>query len=520
MGGGGAALFQVTQAGQLLAAGGIGAAAGTVTAIAPVTTGSDSFVYTVVRQTDQIMAWRQTAPGTFTAIETLRHTPEGSGLDQLALTTAQAGGAHWLLAASHVDHTLTSYRIEADGRLQITARLGADGGLGIAGPAHVEVITFQGQTYAILGATGTSSVSVVRIEADGALTVTDQVNDTLDTRFQGVTALQVVETGGRVYVIAAGADDGLTVMTLLPGGRLAGLQTIAHQPGQDLMNPAALTAQVVSPGIIRLYSAEQGVAAFSGWTLNVDPAGGITQQAGAGGGALAGTAGDDVLIGGAGADAITAGAGRDILIDGAGQDTLTGGPGADLFVFQPDGLLDRIQDFQPGVDRLDLSALTRNHSLDAIGFQTLSNGVRLTIGADQIQIVTANGQPLSRSDFRTSDLFDLWHIDVGVTAIARILTGGGANDLLQGGVADDILTGEAGNDTLRGDMGDDVLNGGPGADLLDGGPGIDTADYTGSTGSLRVDLMFPHVNTNIALGDTFQSIENLIGSQGMDNLRG
>ena len=64
------------------------------------------------------------------------------------------------------------------------------------------------------------------------------------------------------------------------------------------------------------------------------------------------------------------------------------------------------------------------------------------------------------------------------------------------------------------------VNGGAGADAFDGGAGIDTVSYQGSVGSLRVDLMFPGINTNLAAGDTFTSIENLIGSQGFDNLRG
>ena len=91
------------------------------------------------------------------------------------------------------------------------------------------------------------------------------------------------------------------------------------------------------------------------------------------------------------------------------------------------------------------------------------------------------------------------------------LAGSGFADILQGDGADNILTGGAGNDTL---------NGGAGADAHIGGAGIDTAEYTGASGSLRVDLLFSSLNTNIAAGDTFDSIENLVGSGGKDNLRG
>ncbi|WP_132446719.1 pre-peptidase C-terminal domain-containing protein [Sulfitobacter indolifex] len=88
------------------------------------------------------------------------------------------------------------------------------------------------------------------------------------------------------------------------------------------------------------------------------------------------------------------------------------------------------------------------------------------------------------------------------------------------GVEIENATGGSGDDTLIGNAGDNILRGGAGADSLIGGAGIDTVDYTGSRGSLRVDLMFADINTNIAEGDTYDSIENLIGSQGFDNLRG
>ena len=103
---------------------------------------------------------------------------------------------------------------------------------------------------------------------------------------------------------------------------------------------------------------------------------------------------------------------------------------------------------------------------------------------------------------------------------ANQLIGNGGADLLDGLDGHDWLDGGLGNDTLYGGDGNDTLNGGAGADAFDGGAGIDTVSYQGSVGSLRVDLMFPGINTNLAAGDTFTSIENLIGSQGFDNLRG
>ena len=108
------------------------------------------------------------------------------------------------------------------------------------------------------------------------------------------------------------------------------------------------------------------------------------------------------------------------------------------------------------------------------------------------------------------------------------LTGNQANNLLIGNGGGDTLIGGLGNDTLSGGAGDDYLYGGDptilsnadGADSFVGGDGSDWVSYEGSFGSLRVDLQFSGVNTFAAAGDTYDSIENLIGSQGADNLRG
>ncbi|MCB1358206.1 MAG: M10 family metallopeptidase C-terminal domain-containing protein [Maritimibacter sp.] len=70
---------------------------------------------------------------------------------------------------------------------------------------------------------------------------------------------------------------------------------------------------------------------------------------------LYGRDGDDVLKGGAGADWLYGGAGDDRLVDGGGKDVLIGGDGADVFRLKADGKTDRIRDFEPGTDCIDLS---------------------------------------------------------------------------------------------------------------------------------------------------------------------
>ena len=71
---------------------------------------------------------------------------------------------------------------------------------------------------------------------------------------------------------------------------------------------------------------------------------------------LWGLGGNDTLIGGGGNDRLLGGDGADLLIGGPGNDILTGGPGADTFRFTPGGGLDRVMDFAPGLDRIEVSS--------------------------------------------------------------------------------------------------------------------------------------------------------------------
>jgi Ca2+-binding RTX toxin-like protein len=123
---------------------------------------------------------------------------------------------------------------------------------------------------------------------------------------------------------------------------------------------------------------------------------------------------------------------------------------------------------------------------------------------------------------------------------ADILIGGAGDDFLYGDEPnnltpelpgdEDTLYGGGGNDYLNGGRGDDILIGGAGADALHGGNGAfdpagnfygrDTASYETSVTGITVSFSNPRANTGDAIGDTYDSIENLTGSAFDDGLRG
>lgn len=85
---------------------------------------------------------------------------------------------------------------------------------------------------------------------------------------------------------------------------------------------------------------------------------------------------------------------------------------------------------------------------------------------------------------------------------------------------DDILLGTSGNDKINGFAGDDTLVGGAKGDTLIGGSGSDTASYASAKKAVTASLAKPSGNTGDAKGDTYSSIENLLGSGFADKLTG
>lgn len=104
------------------------------------------------------------------------------------------------------------------------------------------------------------------------------------------------------------------------------------------------------------------------------------------------------------------------------------------------------------------------------------------------------------------------------TAGDDVLKGTAGDDVIVGLAGSDVIKGLDGNDTICGRDGDDTLIGGSGDDTLLGGRGSDWVGYGLAPAGVQVDLA-----AGVAAGwgsDTLRSIENVIGSQHDDVLRG
>jgi len=401
-----------------------------------------------------------------------------------AVTQATLGGTTYVFTASTVDTGITAWRVDSNTSLTPTHSISPQTGLWVAAPTAMAVGQAAGVQYLILAAAGSGTISVMALGPNGQMTMRDHILDDLNTRFDGVSAMEVIDHGGHSYVVAGGTDDGLAVFRLLPGGQLLLVAQIVDTNGMSLSNISAIALHDAGDhiAIFVTSSSEGGITRLR---FDADT-GGVTVIAPGSGGTRTGTALGDLLWGGTGNDRLSGGAGDDVLGDGPGQDTLSGGTGADVFVMAFDGATDTITDFTLGEDRIDLSRWPMLRNLDQLTMMQTGTGFRITYLGETLIVNSAHGGPINPANLTLADLLNLTRMPVDLSAFLASLpdpeieqapqnqTGTAGNDLLTGGNGADQLTGLAGHDRLNGSNGNDTLEGGAGNDILDGGTGADT----------------------------------------------
>jgi Ca2+-binding RTX toxin-like protein len=249
---------------------------------------------------------------------------------------------------------------------------------------------------------------------------------------------------------------------------------------------------------------------------------------------LYGLAGNDTLSGGSGSDYLDGGAGDDSLVGGDSQtDTLEGGAGADIL--QGDSTSFDFASYAgatgPVYAYLGVIGPNIDPGSDAHGDRYVE--INNLIGSDNDDRLEGNANGNSFVGGDGTDTVTYEHSLTGVTA--SLLSFGTQGDAigdsyssienLTGGAGNDNLIGNDGVNQLKGGAGDDTLQGGakpllgPG-DTLSGGDGSDMASYSLAIAAVKASLENPGDNSGDAAGDSYVSIEGLIGSIYNDTLEG
>ncbi|MBL4749652.1 MAG: hypothetical protein JKX71_03545, partial [Amylibacter sp.] len=221
------------------------------------------------------------------------------------------------------------------------------------------------------------------------------------TRFNDASSLASFSANGRSYILAAGSDDGLTLLEISAGGNLTVLSVLADDFDTTLDNITDI--EVVQFGDeIHVFVSSGSENGFTQIQIDTSSIGSIFTGSAADE-TLNGSALDDVLNGLGGSDTINAGAGDDRITDGTGRDHLYGGVGADIFQFVADGTLDLIRDYQDGLDRIDLSLLTGINGVGDLEIYPRSYGAVIIAAGEEIRIETVDGTGLGLNDFSSLD---------------------------------------------------------------------------------------------------------------------
>lgn len=314
-----------------------------------------------------------------------------------AFATASWGERSFVFAASTLDSGVTAFELGPGGVPVELGSLGPAAGLPVSRPAALEFVEIGSAAYLVMAATGSQSLSVLRIDPLGGMLLRDHVLDTRETRFGGTTVLRAVDVDGHVLVFAAGTDGGLTVFDMGWDGRLHLRDVLA---GDGLAGFGAVSGLAVARvgSEVQVFvagSASPGMLQFSYDVSDLAgnpplPLSGAGDRGGAG-----------VSVGGpVGAkQLLVAGAAGGRITDGPGPDIMIGGPGADVFTLVPDRHLDRILGYQPGIDRIDLSRYPMLYSHDQLVFSRFDFGVLIDVLGDRLLVRGGEGVSLGLQDF-------------------------------------------------------------------------------------------------------------------------
>ncbi len=469
---------------------------------------SDQVYFIITRaQTDQIYTLRQESNGSLTHIHSVSDTNNSYANSVTHMASATFGGNTYVFTASQSESGISSYRLKDNGKLSLIDSLGAQETVGLNTPTALHSVTLDGETLLLVGAAGSSSISVMAVAQDGSLSLRDHLSDTLTTRFGTLSVMETITYNDQLWIVAGGGDDGLTLLTLLPGGTLHVIDSIADSTmlGLNNVNGLALTIDQDQLHIFATSQIEAGVS-----HIRTEPLDGLLQ------------------IGGDSNDRLTAADTGGHLLDGGGTDVLVGGAGADVFVFSADGAREDIIGFDPSMDRLDLSAWSGLTSVSQLDITAQSNGAVLRYNTEEIRLYTSDNSTLSRDDFFLTDMLSglirpstvifepVAVVETGVLlgqAGDDVLHGTSVHNEIWGRDGDDSLFGEGGNDTLYGEDGNDSLSGDDGADQLTGGYGNDTLTGGDDGDWLKGD----DGNDSLKGGSQKDSLE---GGNGNDILRG
>ncbi len=504
--------------------------------------------------------------GTTLNVSNINQGSDMQGARAHSIESTTHDGQTYAFVTYQGEDSVSMFRRMTNGAMQHVDDVSASDGFWVDRPGDLTVTTAaDGRLYVVVAGSGSDSLSTFQVSPSGMVPV-DHMIDSRDTRFAGASHVTSVTLGDQNFVLAAGSDSGVSLFTVLPGGRLQHIDAMPGSAATPLRGVTSIDA-MATPDCIRFWVSTEAAPYLSEFSIAL-PNIGVNLGASGRGSSLTGTVGDDVLAGAGGQDTLIGGFGNDIILDGASADRMRGDGGRDTFVLVEDGARDTILDFQLGFDRIDMTDFSQVSGVNSMTIVSQSWGAELRLGADVLEIRSSDGSRFHARDFDATNLLlgnriqtdpatypggtetprpdpnpgsidnptgidpttlaPAWQNEpgyvlnrgngdqTGTNGADRIQTGG-QNDRIFGGLGNDTIQSGAGRDAVNGEGGNDSIDGGGEGDFLLGGAGFDTINGGGGNDTLSGDSFADSLNGGsgndvITGGDGFDQIRGGIGN--------
>jgi hypothetical protein len=353
-----------------------------------------------------------------------------------SVATATIGSKTFVFVSGVTDNGVSSFRVETNGSLTNTDNVDDSqaGGLQLEGARGVATATIGAKTFLFVAGIVDDGLSVFDVDAAGNLTNVDNVSDNAALQLDAVRGVATAVVGAKTFLFTAAVDDnGVSVFDIAANGNLTNVDNVSDNAVLNLNGAAGITTANIA-GITYVFVASFGDDGVSAFAVAAD-------------GTLINVAnlddGDNAAFNLLDADSVAV-----AVVDETAFLTVSGR--------QDDGV---------SVFRLDATGVT----------------VTGTAGNDVINAVSsAPGQLLP------SELGDTISALAGDDSISAL---GGA-DIINGGAGADTQSGNDGNDTFRIASIEalaDVFHGGAGSDKIEviGGSAVTLAGFNAAATSIE-----------------------------------
>ncbi|NBZ86338.1 calcium-binding protein [Stagnihabitans tardus] len=341
-------------------------------------------------------------------------------------------------------------------------------------------------------------------------------DDTLD----GGAGKDILFYSSGTDVIRGGADSDILEMGNIPGGTLT---VLGFQANGALLFDASVhdinSAAQARSELTALFSNVASVESFTalGSSGNLVTYSGIEKVI------VSAEEDRDMLVSGTGGGILSGDGGDDVLVGLGGNDLLVGGAGFDRYAVSGAWGKDVIGGEYAGSGEIHFFGWTRAQVTFSVQG---GDDLLMRVGANTLLFLDyfANGA----NGLAYTFAFDDQTVALNLTALGAVSNGAITTGEVYFGTADrdEIFDGTAGSDSYFMREGNDLIAGSAGPDIISGGLGLDAVIYQGMVVAgpealgVTVNLATGFGQGGDAAGDILISIEDILGSDGRDNLTG